>query len=115
MPAPLITRKDIANGAVSRQPRNFSSFGGKSREARVFFYFRTANLPETMPHSLGRTPTGYTPGPLTRDGAPGVVYSPVKYDLAGASDKTDAIYNLGRNYIVLACTTDNTWCEVTVY
>ena len=112
---PLVTRQDIANGAVSRQPRQFDKFGGKSREARVFFYFKTADVPEAMPHSLGRTPTSFSVVSVSRDGAPGQVYMPVRYEAPYvAANKTDSVYNFGRNYVVLACTTANTWAEVLV-
>ena len=111
---PLITRQDIANAAVSAQPRNFDSFGGKSRAARVFFYFKTADVPVGMPHALGRVPTAVRPVHLSRDGAPGQVYAPCRYDTGGTSSKTSSEYNMTRNYVVLACSTSNSWAEIEV-
>lgn len=80
----------------------------------MFFYFKTANVPEAMPHSLNRTPTSWTVASVSRDGAPGSIYAPVSYNTAGTTDKTDNLYNLGRNYIVLASSTANTWAEVLI-
>lgn len=193
MPGPLISRQDIANGAVSGQPRKFSKFGGKQRASRVFFYFRTANQPTSMPHALARTPDGFRvvrisapasivvdcvttnlsatvtstngfggigEGPvyvgaaisgtgipggatvtakasdssitisaaatatvtppatvaLTFNGsgqvAPGTVYASPG---VGAGNKNDSLYHMTTNYVVLACTTANTWAEVEVF
>ena len=112
MPGPLIQRQDLANAAVSSQPRNFDSFGGKSRAARVFFYFKTADVPVGMPHALGRKPSSFRVVHISRDGAPGQVYAPCRYDTGGTSSKTSSEYNLTRNYVVLACTTANTWGEI---
>lgn len=112
MPGPLITRQDIANGAVSSQPRNFDSFGGKARAARVFFYFPTANLATAMPHSLGRTPSSVRIVHVSRDGVPGSVYAPIQGAGGGASTKLSSQYTMSKNYIVLACETANTWAEV---
>lgn len=82
------------------------------RAARVFFYFRTANIPVSMPHSFGKTPSSWRVVNVSRDGTPGVIYAPTQYDGAGAKTKTGHLYNLGRNYIVLACETANTWAEI---
>lgn len=114
MPGPLITRKDIANGAVSAQQRNFAKFSGKARAARVFMYFKDNDVPVSMPHALGRTPSAWRVVSLSRDGVPGIVYAPVSYNTAGTSSKTSDQFNLGRNAIVLACSTDNTWAEVEI-
>lgn len=117
MPGPLLTRQDIANASISGQPRKFSKFGGKARAARVFFYFKTANVPESMPHALGRTPTSWRPVSVSRDitvGAPGVIYAPVAYNTAGTTDKTSDQFNLGRNALVLACETGATWAEIEI-
>jgi hypothetical protein len=114
LPGPLIQRQDISNGAVSAQPRDFSKFGGKSRAARVFFYFATALVPVGMPHALGRTPTSWRVVNISRDGTPGTVFAPTRYDTAGASTKTSDLYNFSKNHIVLACETANTWAEVEV-
>ena len=111
---PLIQRQDIANGAVSAQPRNFDTFGGKQRAARVFFYFKTANVPVSMPHALGRKPSSFRPVHVSRDGTPGVIYAPVRYDTGGASSKTSSEFNMTRNYLVLACETPGTWAEIEV-
>jgi hypothetical protein len=88
---------------------------GKSLSARVFFYWPTADVAVGMPHALGKTPTGWRVVSLSRDGAPGQVYAPVSYTTAGTSTKTDQVYNFSRNYVVLACTTANTWAEVEVF
>lgn len=116
MPGPLITRQDIANGAVSAQPRKFSAIGGKSRAARVFFYFKTADIPVGMPHALGRTPDSWRIVTLARDaGVPGTVYSPTRFESPYVdSNPMPNIFNLGRNYIVLACSTANTWAEIEI-
>ncbi len=112
MPGPLISRQDIANGAVSAQPRNFDSFGGKSRAARVFFYFPTANLAVGMPHALGRTPNAVRVVHVSRDGVPGAVYAPVQGAGGGGSSKVDSQFTMSKNFVVLACETANTWAEV---
>ena len=78
----------------------------------MFFYFKTADVPVGMPHALGRVPTGFKPVHLSRDGAPGVVYAPVKYDTGGTSSKTSSQFNFSRNYAVLACTTGGSGAEV---
>lgn len=115
MPGPLITRKDIANGAVSSQPRVFDRIDGKSRAARVFFYFQTADIPEGMPHALGKTPTGFRVVSLSRQGTPGTVYAPTAAASPAAGSQTMQMYNFGRNYVVLACSTGATWAEVEVF
>lgn len=116
MPGPLITRQDIANGAVSAQPRKFDKVGGKSRAARVFFYFGTALLPVSMPHALGRTPESFKVVSISRDGTtgPGSVFKPINYDVTAASTEADTAFCFTRNYIVLACTTANTWAEIEI-
>lgn len=101
---------------MSVQPRKFAKFGGKLRAARVFFYFPTANLATSMPHSLGRTPTGWKPVNISRDsviGAPGIVYADGGSTAAGGTGDNQLAYT--RNYIVLKCTTANTWAEVEVF
>lgn len=111
----LISRQDISNAAVSPQPRLFSKFGGKMRTARVHFKFVTADLPVSMPHSLGRTPNSFRVVTLSRDGAPGQVYTPLSFETPWVDNtQTDSIYCFGRNYIVLACTTGATWAELEI-
>lgn len=78
----------------------------------MFFYFRTASVPVSMPHALGRKPNSFRVVHVSRDGVPGVIYAPVRYDTAGASSKTSSEYNMTRNYVVLACETAGTWAEV---
>ena len=112
MPGPLITRQDIANGAVSGQPRNFDSFGGKARAARVFFYFPTALRATAMPHSLGRTPSSWRVVHVSKDGTPGAIFSPVQGTSGGANTKLSSQYTMSKNFIVLACETANTWAEI---
>lgn len=118
MPGPLITRQDIANGAVSAQPRKFDKVGGKSRAARVFFYFRTAMMPTSMPHALGRTPESFRVVSISNDSAtgPGSVFKPINYEvpLVGGKTEADTAFCFTRNYVVLACTTANTWAEVEI-
>lgn len=114
MPGPLVTNSDIANGAITSQPRKFSANKSSMRSARMFFYFATANVPVAMPHSLRKTPSSWKLVSVSRDGSPGTVYAPTRYDTTGASTKSADVYSLGRNYMVLACTTANTWCEVEI-
>jgi hypothetical protein len=120
VPGPLITRQDVANGAISGQPRKFAKIGGKSRAARVFFYFKSPNYPESMPHSLGRKPTGWKVVSISRDEtdgttAPGVVYAPLNFTTAGTGSEASSVNIFTRNYVVLRCTTANTWAEVEVF
>lgn len=110
MPGALITRQDIANAAVSAQPRRFDKFGGKQRAARVFFYFLAANRPTAMPHALGRKPTSWRPVSVSRDGVPGVIYAPIAASAVKGSDA----FNYTAQYITLACETANTWAEIEV-
>jgi len=112
VPGPLITRQDLANGAVSAQPRIFEKFAGKARAARVPFVFPTADRAVGMPHPLGRTPTAWRVVHMS-NGA-GVVYSPVQATGGGGSSKTSSQYTMSRNFIVLACNTANVYCEVEV-
>jgi hypothetical protein len=99
---------------VSAQQRNFAKFSGKARAARVFFYFKTARLPVSMPHALGRTPNAWRVVNISTDGVPGVVFAPINYSVAGTTAQTSDQFNLGRNAIVLACATANTWAEVEI-
>lgn len=115
MGSALITRKDIANSAVTSQPRKFDRISGKSSAARVFFSFSAANVAESMPHALGKTPSGFRVVSLTRAGAPGVVYAPSQGDGSKTNSTSSEVYCYGRNYIVLACTTANTFAEVEVF
>lgn len=108
----MVTRQDIANGAVSGQPRKFAKIGGKQRAARVFFYFPSADYPVSMPHSLGRTPTSWKVVNISRDGVPGTVYAPINFTTAGTSSKADSVNIFTRNFIVLRCSTANTWAEI---
>lgn len=115
MPNVQITQRDLATGSVSQQRRDFNRVTGKSREARVFFLFATANVPEAMPHALGRIPTGFKVVSVSAaSGAPGVVYAPITGG-GGAGSETDASFNFTRNYITLACSTADTWAEVLVF
>lgn len=116
MPGPLLTRQDIANGAISGQPRKFAKIGGKSRAARVFFYFPTADLSTAMPHALGRTPTGFRVVNISRDsvlGAPGTVYADGGSTATGKTGDSQAAFS--RNFIVLKCTTANAWSEIELF
>lgn len=63
--------------------------------------FSVANVPVTMPHVLGFTPTSYTPVRRTRDpaaGPPGVIY-----DLPPWGND---------HYVTFLCTTDQTSAEI---
>lgn len=113
MPGVLLTRKDIGTAAVIPQRRKFDSVTGQVREARVFFSFSTADVGVSMPHSLGRAPTSFRVVRLSRDGVPGVVYAPIQNG-GGTNATTDASFNFTKNYIVLACSTANTWAEVVI-
>lgn len=112
MPNPLISRQDIANGSVSGQPRKFDSFGGKTRAARVHFIFPTANLAVGMPHALGRTPSAWRVVNIYRDGVPGAVYSPIQGAGGGGKSVTSGVFNMSRQFVILACETANTVAEI---
>lgn len=111
--APLVTSKDIADGAVTAQPRKFSANKSAMRSARMFFYFRTADIAVGMPHPLGKNPTSWRVVSISRaGGAPGVVYAPIQGNGAGTKTTSQGIHTLGRNYLVLACSTANTYAEI---
>jgi len=116
MPGPLISRQDIADGSISSQPRKFSKLGGKMRAARVFFYFKNAGVAVGMPHALGRTPTAWRQVSVSRISGqiPGVVFARIQGTASGSKTESESVHTLGRNYVVLACETANTWAEIEV-
>ena len=63
----------------------------------------TVTLPSTV--ALTFSGSGQVP--------PGTIYAPVAGG-AGASAATDSAYTMTSNYLVLACSTGNTWAEVLV-
>lgn len=115
MPQIQVRQRDIATGAVSTQKRVFDEITGKVREARVFFMFRDADVPESMPHALGRTPNGFRVHSISAPlgTAPGQVYAPISGG-GGAGSETDSAFNYTPNFLTLACTTADTWAEVMV-
>lgn len=114
MPGVLITAKEIATAAVTRQKAKYDQVTGKAREVRVPCSFVDADVPYAFPHALGRIPVGCSPGPIIRNGTalpgaptigvPGVVYQEDIF-LLGAS----------RDNIVLRCSTPQSYCDVTIW
>lgn len=106
---PLITRQDIANGAVSAQPRQFSKIAAKQRAARVFFYWPENTLvPGTcykvaMPHALGRVPQSFR-----------IVMLNTALSTTAPVITASTPPEFSINYIALQCTTPNTWAEIEV-
>lgn len=45
---------------------------------------------------------------------PGIVYSPMQATGGGANSKTSSQYTMSRNFIVLACTTADTYAEIEI-
>ena len=114
MPGPLITARDLGTASVTFQKRKFDTVTGKARQARVFFSFRSANVPVSMPHALGRVPVSFTvvaSGGVDVAGAatltaPGIVYS--------ASAMPGQALSASKNVIALACSVALSWCEVII-
>ena len=115
MPGPLITQKDVGTAAISFPKRKFAEPTAKTKQVRVFYSFRTANVPVSMPHGLGKGPTNFTVvarGAVDVAGAaawtaPGVIYS--------ASAMPGQALNASKNVLVLASTVALSWAEVLVY
>lgn len=104
MPGPLISRRDIATGAVSFTKRRFTNPTGKAKQARVFFSWASAAETVSMPHGLGVKPTSFTvvnSGLSTGAGAPTVYVA-------------DPVFWASKNVVALASSTANSWAEVLV-
>ena len=99
-----ISRKQMATGSVSTQPRRFGSNQGKLRENRIIVKFTAANAPIPIPHGLGFVPTSWQAMPVSPNlggGAPGVVYS-------------DTPLRADKRVIVLKCSVANSTAEILV-
>jgi hypothetical protein len=100
---PLISSKDIDQGAISALGRSFGMSNSKSREAKISVSFRAVNSPLPVYHGLGFVPTGFSV--VTANAgtgvAPGKIYSDIPLQATAKC-------------VVLYCDTANTTAEVLI-
>lgn len=95
--ARLLQQTAIRRGAITFAKRIFDRRARpKALERRIHISFPVANVPVTRPHSLGFTPSSWSPVGLR--GAGGTVYETYPW--------------ASQNYVTFRCTVANTVAEI---